>query len=141
MPTLGNAQALVVGIADYANIRKLPKVQDAEDLAAALADPALCGYDPKNVAVLLDHDATKDKILSGLDDLQQRCDAESTAFLYFSGHGGVTPPFGNTGSPGSYVCNNGSAIGTDSCAAEGGIWYPDLRKTEFIFGGGVMVRF
>jgi len=60
---------------------------------------------------------------------------------YFSGHGGVTPPFGNTGSPGSYVCNNGSAIGTDSCAAEGGIWYPDLRKTEFIFGGGVMVRF
>jgi len=97
MPTLGNAQALVVGIADYANIRKLPKVQDAEDLAAALADPALCGYDPKNVAVLLDHDATKDKILSGLDDLQQRCDAESTAFLYFSGHGGQIKDGANKG--------------------------------------------
>jgi hypothetical protein len=88
MRTFGNAHALVVGIADYANIRKLPKVQDAEDLAAALVDPALSGYDPKHVAVLLDHDATKEKILSGLDDLRQRCDAESTAFLYFSGHGG-----------------------------------------------------
>ena len=49
MPAIENAHALVVGIADYANIRKLPKVQDAEDLAAALVDPALCGYDPKNV--------------------------------------------------------------------------------------------
>ena len=88
MPTLSNAQALIVGISDYANIRKLPKVRDAEDLAAALVDPTLCGYDPRNVVVLLDHDATKDKILAGLNTLQQHCDAESTAFLFFSGHGG-----------------------------------------------------
>jgi hypothetical protein len=46
MPKLDNAHALIVGIADYANIRKLPKVRDAEDLAAALVDPELCGYDP-----------------------------------------------------------------------------------------------
>jgi hypothetical protein len=60
---------------------------------------------------------------------------------YFSGHGGVTPPLGNTGSPGSFACNNGSAAGSDNCSAEGGIWYPDLRKTETILGAGVMVRF
>jgi hypothetical protein len=60
---------------------------------------------------------------------------------YFSGHGGVTPPLGNTGAPGSYVCNNGSVIGADSCLSEGGVWYPDLRKAEVILGGGVMVRF
>ena len=49
MPKLDNAHALIVGIADYANIRKLPKVRDAEDLAAALVDSELCGYDPKKV--------------------------------------------------------------------------------------------
>jgi hypothetical protein len=68
---------------------------------------------------------------------------------YWSGAGGVTPPNGNTGTfsnngaPTSAVCNNGSIASSDSdsCAAEGGIWYPDLRKTEFVWGFGVMVRF
>lgn len=88
MPKLDNARALVVGIADYANTRKLPKVRDAQDLAAALVDPELCGYDPKKVTVLLDQDATRDKIRAGFDALKQGCDANSTVFLYFSGHGG-----------------------------------------------------
>ena len=88
MPKLDNAHALIVGIADYANIRKLPKVRDAEDLAAALVDPELCGYDPKKVTVLLDQDATKDRLRAGLDALKDRCNADSTVFLYFSGHGG-----------------------------------------------------
>lgn len=60
---------------------------------------------------------------------------------YWSGPGGVTPPDGNNGAPGSYVCNNGSAIGSDNCATEGGIWYPDLLKREIIWGVGVLVKF
>jgi hypothetical protein len=60
---------------------------------------------------------------------------------YWSGSGGVTPPAGNTGAPGSFVCNNGSTIGSDECAHEGGIWYPDLRKREVVWGAGVMVKF
>jgi hypothetical protein len=60
---------------------------------------------------------------------------------YWTGVGGVTPPLGNTGSPSSYVCNNGSVIGADNCAGEGGIWYPDLRSSEVIWGAGVMVKF
>ncbi|HZO22080.1 MAG TPA: outer membrane beta-barrel protein [Steroidobacteraceae bacterium] len=60
---------------------------------------------------------------------------------YWAGTGGVTPPLGNTGSPASMVCNNGSAIGTDGCANEGGVWYPDLRTREVIWGAGVMVKF
>jgi hypothetical protein len=47
MAAIDNAHALVIGIADYANIRKLPKLQDAEDLAAALVDHSLCGYNPR----------------------------------------------------------------------------------------------
>jgi hypothetical protein len=60
---------------------------------------------------------------------------------YWSGPGGVTPPTGNNGSPGSMVCNNGSTLGADNCANEGGTWFPDLRKREVIWGAGVMVKF
>jgi hypothetical protein len=60
---------------------------------------------------------------------------------YWSGPGGVTPPGGNNGSPASFVCNNGSTIGADNCASEGGTWYPDLRKREVVWGAGVMVKF
>jgi hypothetical protein len=60
---------------------------------------------------------------------------------YWTGAGGVTPPFGNTGSPASLVCNNGSAIGADACSAEGGVWFPDLRSREVIWGAGLMVKF
>ncbi len=60
---------------------------------------------------------------------------------YWSGPGGVTPPTGNNGAPGSYVCSNGSTAGADNCAGEGGTWFPDLRKRELIWGAGVMVKF
>ena len=60
---------------------------------------------------------------------------------YWTGADGVTPPTGNTGSPSSYVCSNGSTIGADNCANEGGIWYPDLRSREVVWGAGVMVKF
>jgi len=60
---------------------------------------------------------------------------------YWNGSGGVTPPLGNTGSPSSYVCNNGSIIGADNCANEGGLWFPDLRSREVVWGAGVMVKF
>jgi hypothetical protein len=60
---------------------------------------------------------------------------------YWSGPGGVTPPAGNTGSPASFVCNNGSAIGADACATESGVWFPDLRTREVVWGAGVMVKF
>ena len=47
MTALHDAHALVIGIADYANIRKLPKVQGAEDLAATLVDPCSVGMTRK----------------------------------------------------------------------------------------------
>ncbi|HET9329523.1 MAG TPA: TonB-dependent receptor [Steroidobacteraceae bacterium] len=60
---------------------------------------------------------------------------------YWSGPGGVTPPLGNTAAPASLVCNNGSVAGADTCANEGGVWFPDLRTQELIWGAGVMVKF
>jgi hypothetical protein len=60
---------------------------------------------------------------------------------YWTGSGGVTPPAGNNGAPGSFVCNNNSSIAADGCANEGGVWFPDLRARELIWGAGVMVKF
>jgi hypothetical protein len=60
---------------------------------------------------------------------------------YWTGTGGITPPLGNTGSPSQLVCNNGSTVGSDNCAAEGGVWTPDLRTREMIYGAGVLVKF
>src|SRR5580693_3450406 len=60
---------------------------------------------------------------------------------YWSGSGGVTPPLGNTGAPASLVCNSGSAAGSDSCSHEGGVWSPDLRSREVVWGAGVLVKF
>jgi hypothetical protein len=60
---------------------------------------------------------------------------------YWTGSGGITPPTGNTGSPASFTCNNGSVAGADSCASEGGIWNPDLRTREIVYGAGVLVKF
>ena len=73
----------------------------------------------------------------------------SSNIPYFTGRGGITPPGGNTGSPGQYVCAGGGSAGTsDLPTAEancgggiGSIWFPDLRKTQGALSVGVMVKF
>jgi hypothetical protein len=57
---------------------------------------------------------------------------------YWSGAGGVTPPGGNNGAPGSCV-GGGSSFLTGQCSA--GDWFPDLRTREVIAGAGVLVKF
>jgi hypothetical protein len=57
---------------------------------------------------------------------------------YWSGSGGVTPPGGNNGSPGSCV-DGGANASTGQCAA--GDWFPDLRTREVVWGAGVLVKF
>ena len=84
---------------------------------------------------------------------------------YWSGRGGITPPGGNTGAPGSYVCTNGTFSATssftpsgsgfavdnagnavgNSCTAQLGAgwtaWQPDLRKSQSVFTLAVLVKF
>jgi len=57
---------------------------------------------------------------------------------YWTGAGGMTPPGGNNGSPGSCVGGGANAV-TGQCDA--GDWFPDLRTREVIWGGGVLVKF
>ena len=67
---------------------------------------------------------------------------------YFAGRGGITPPGGNNGSPGYYVCNSGASAGTadltaayTACGGPGAVWFPDLRRSETKLSVGVMVKF
>jgi hypothetical protein len=69
---------------------------------------------------------------------------------YFAGPGGVTPPYGNNGSPQDYACNNGASSGygagslsqaQTACAGQGGVWYPDLVRRESMWSFGILVKF
>jgi hypothetical protein len=57
---------------------------------------------------------------------------------YFSGRGGVTPPGGNNGAPGSFVC----LAGFTTCnGAPSNTWFPDLRKNETRLNMAILVKF
>jgi hypothetical protein len=75
---------------------------------------------------------------------------------YFTGRGGITPPGGNNGYPAAYACNSGAAAYNSisnsnldlsdaqvfcSANGNGGVWYPDLRKSQAAASAGVMVKF
>ncbi len=57
---------------------------------------------------------------------------------YFSGSGGVTPPGGNNGAPGSFVCLSGFTTCNGSPA---NTWLPDLRKSENRLNMAILVKF
>jgi len=61
---------------------------------------------------------------------------------YWSGRGGITPPGGNNGNPGQFVCMDNTPDPTGAgCGAHGGLWSPDLRKDEPSLRMAVMVKF
>ncbi|PYS93628.1 MAG: hypothetical protein DMF64_04320 [Acidobacteria bacterium] len=96
MSGMKNAFALVVGVANYPNINPLPEtvLEDARKVHEALVDPNLGGYQPKNVQLLLDKQATGGAIRRALASLANKngqgfnVNEDSTVFFYVSSHGG-----------------------------------------------------
>jgi metacaspase-1 len=82
-------RALLVGVANYARVPKLPEcvLNDARDLATLLRAPHRCAYLETNVELLLDQHATADRVRLGLKRLANEARAEDTVIVYFSGHG------------------------------------------------------
>lgn len=89
MSGMNNAHALVIGIAQYAHAGQLPPtvLEDAQVIHNLLIDPAVCGYAPENVQLLLDQQANRAAICQALDRLATRCDEQSTVLIYISSHG------------------------------------------------------
>jgi hypothetical protein len=86
--TLDNAYGLIVQISAYEHVPPLPPVDDAVEIAAVLTDPAQGGYPAGNVRLLRDAAATRSSLVAAFDELAQSANADSTVFVYFSGHGG-----------------------------------------------------
>lgn len=91
-----NTHALAIGVSQYQHIQPLPRVADAEDVAGVLRDPTACGYDPENVTLLQETEATCARIIDQLDQLARRAGPDATALVYFSGHGGRSPEGGDS---------------------------------------------
>jgi len=74
--------ALIIGVgADLPNT-----VDDAVGLAAIFKDARRCAYPPAQVELLTAAEATRARILAGLDRLAQ-APADAAVVVYFSGHG------------------------------------------------------
>jgi hypothetical protein len=77
----GHALLIGVGV-DLPNT-----VDDAVGMANILMDRERCAYPGEQVHVLTSGEATRQDVLAGLDALAQSTTPESTALVYFSGHG------------------------------------------------------
>lgn len=60
-------------------------VKDVEDVFGILKERY--GFKKENAFMLFDENATRDKIIQKLDDLQKRLNADDRLIIYFSGHG------------------------------------------------------
>jgi hypothetical protein len=87
---LTNALALVAGIANYQYVNPLPPtvLDDARGEHEVLVDKAIAGYMPDTVRLLLNGEATGSALRQALSDMRRRCNADSTALIYLSCHGG-----------------------------------------------------
>jgi uncharacterized caspase-like protein len=75
--------AVIIGVgSDLPNT-----VDDAKGLASILCDQERCAYPPDQVRTLTEHGADRNKVLGAIEELAARADNESTAVVYYSGHG------------------------------------------------------
>ena len=95
-----NGHALVIGVGSYgpnpplsaSGDEKRPgdvpiTTADAEAVVAILTDPRYCGYPTKQVKLLHDGEATRERILAELDRLAATTGPDDTVFVFYAGHG------------------------------------------------------
>jgi len=82
--------ALVVGVGKFRD-PAIPTLRfaakDARDLAAVLTDPHYGRFEPQNVTLLTDEQATRANILNALQAIFERAQEDDLVFLYISSHG------------------------------------------------------
>ena len=85
----GTGHAIVIGVANYKHGSPLPGavLNDARDVTAVLKGNEYCGYDERNVHLLLDGDATLDRIRAALTSVARTSGPDDTVVIFFSGHG------------------------------------------------------
>ncbi|TJY32159.1 caspase family protein [Pontimicrobium aquaticum] len=101
MNHLENAYALIIGV-DYKQ-KTESVLKDAQSIYDILTNEELCGYKKENISLLLDGDATMNRILSELDDIVEKTNENSSFLMYYSGHGGYEQGI-------SYLCPHDKII-------------------------------
>ncbi|MEC5156406.1 caspase family protein [Chryseobacterium sp. MP_3.2] len=84
-----NFFALIIGVGE-----DLPATTaDAIAINTILSDPENGGYLPENITILVEKDATKEHIISALDELMLKSKSQKnfTVIIYYSGHGLQVP--------------------------------------------------
>jgi hypothetical protein len=149
--------------------RYLTLLQPINGANAISGSPYFAAY-PGSIYKAFDGTVTFDYMPSEFVTFRTEVSYRQANVPYWTGRGGITPPGGNTGSPASYVCTNGSSsavsdfsnfsgmgFATDnlanavanSCSAQynvGGatgwtVWQPDLRKNQLVTSAEIMVKF
>jgi hypothetical protein len=90
-----DAYALVIGVEKYRQ-EGIPSVDfaahDAQTMSSYLT--GAMGFDPKNVVLLTDSQATRTDLEKNLKWLSNRVTAKSRVFVYYAGHGSPNPETG-----------------------------------------------
>ena len=89
--TFANGHAVIIGIANYLSVSPLPEtvLNDARDVASVLTSDAYCGYNHRNVCLLLDGNATLARIQEALSFVAKSSGPDDTVVIFFSGHGAL----------------------------------------------------
>ena len=107
----GRRLALVVGISafkDKAFQTLRYAASDARQMAAYLADPKGGCFNPKDITVLLNEQATKSNILRHIQHIVLTSQPEDTVLVYFSSHGAYTPDH-----EAGIVCHDSRSVAQD----------------------------
>ena len=87
--SFATGHAIVIGVANYRHVSPLPGavLNDAQDVAAVLKANEYCGYNERNVHLLLDGNATLERIRAALASVAADSGPDDTVVIFFSGHG------------------------------------------------------
>lgn len=128
----------------------LPPINGETAITAATSSPYFT-ENPGDPFKAWDSSLTFDYMPKQYITFRWEYDYRHASVPYWSGRGGITPPGGNNGFPGDFVCNNGVSSGATALASaaafctspqqNSSVWFPDLRKNESFIDMSIMVKF
>lgn len=83
----GNKKALIIAIGDYPSAGGWSKINSSNDVTIIKDALVLQGFMEKNIAWLVDKEATKDGILKAFEQLSKKINRGDLIYIHFSGHG------------------------------------------------------
>jgi|GEM_PF-2738414 len=112
-----NKYALLIGIEDYPpGVKDLDyTIDDVYDMRDVLINN--CYFDPENIRVLTDANATKENIQNNITWIASNAKQNDTVFFFFSGHGGY-----------GYVLVYGNKISDNELDS----WFSDMNSANLV---------